>query len=292
MPAGGPRFAPGTLGEVLAQRARAALACGALRPVETVPEWVADAGARFLVRRIGNLARKELETAQRPGNPFLPWEEALFVAEISDSHVALLNKFNVIAHHLLIVTRRFEDQELLLSDADFAALLACMAEFPSLGFYNGGAVAGASQSHKHLQLVPLPLTPEGPAVPAQPLLDAARFKGGYGTVPAFPFAHALCPRPLSAKETHELYLRMLRHAGIPPWEAADGLRQSAAYNLLLGPSWMLLVPRTREFFDGISVNALAYAGSLFVRSDQQLERIREAGPMAVLAAVGRPQVTG
>lgn len=286
------RLTPGTLGTKLADRTRAALESGALRPIATVPEFVEQGGLRFLVRRVESLARKDLETAQRPGNPFLPWEEALFVAEVSDSHVALLNKFNVIAHHLLIVTRRFEDQELLLSGADFAALLACMAEFPSLGFYNGGAVAGASQSHKHLQLVPLPLAPEGPAVPVQPLLDAARFKGGYGTVPGFPFAHALCPRPKSAEETRELYLRMLRQAGIPPWEAADGLRQSAAYNLLLGPTWMLLVPRTREYFDGISVNALAYAGSLFVRNDQQLERVREAGPMAVLAAVGRPHVTG
>ncbi len=291
MPAGGPRFSPGTLGEILAERALAALACGALHPIETEPEFIEDAGARFLVRKASALARKDREAAQRPGNPFLPWEQALFVAEVSAGHVALLNKFNVIAGHLLLVTREFEDQERLLTRGDFEALLACMATFPSLGFYNGGAAAGASQPHKHLQLVPLPLAPEGPAIPVQPLLDAARFEGGFGTAPGFPFAHVLCPRPPSADGTRELYLRMLRHAGIPPREAQDGLRQSAAYNLLLGPDWMLLVPRTREFFDGISVNALAYAGSLFVRNDRQLARIREAGPMAVLAAVGRPALT-
>lgn len=288
MAAGVPIFTPGTLRRLIEERSRAAQESGALQPIETTAAFVEDGGARFLVRRVSSLARKHSESEQRPGSPFLPWEEALFVAEVSASHVALLNKFNVIERHLLVVTREFEAQERMLNSADFEALRACMAEFPSLGFYNGGTAAGASQRHKHLQLVPLPLAPEGPAVPVQPLLDAARFEAGYGTVPGFPFAHLLCPRPKSAEETHALYLNMLRHAGIPPNEAADGLRQSAPYNLLLGPDWMLLVPRTREFFEGISVNALAWAGSLFVRNDQQLERIRRAGPIAVLATVGKP----
>ena len=34
---------------------------------------------------------------------------------------------------------------------------AILAEFDGLGFYNGGETAGASQPHKHLQIVPLPL---------------------------------------------------------------------------------------------------------------------------------------
>jgi ATP adenylyltransferase len=287
MPAGAPPLRRGSLRRLVEERTRAALACAALQPIETCSEFIEDSGARFLVRRVASLLRKDLEAAQRPGNPFLPWEDALLVAQVSGSHVALLNKFNVIAQHLLIVTRAFEDQERVLGRADFEALLACMDEFPSLGFYNGGAAAGASQRHKHLQLVPLPLAPEGPAIPVQPLLDGARVQGGFGTAPGFPFAHVLCPRPPSAEETRALYLAMLERAGIPPREAPDGLRQSAPYNLLLGPDWMLLVPRSRECFDGLSVNALAYAGSLFVRDGRQLQRIREAGPLAVLAAAGK-----
>ena len=40
---------------------------------------------------------------------------------------------------------------------------AASGEFASLAFCNGGVEAGASQPHKHLQRVPLPLAPEGPA---------------------------------------------------------------------------------------------------------------------------------
>ena len=80
-------------------------------------EVVEEAGIPFLVRVVSNLARKREAEISRPRqlktnrNPFLPYENELFVAEIGDSHVCLLNKFNVVDHHLLIVTREFEDQQ-------------------------------------------------------------------------------------------------------------------------------------------------------------------------------------
>ena len=43
-------------------------------------------------------------------NPFAPYDEALWVDSLSTTHMLLLNKFNVVAHHVLIVTRRFEKQ--------------------------------------------------------------------------------------------------------------------------------------------------------------------------------------
>jgi len=61
-----------------------------------------------------------------------------------------------------------------------------------------------------------------------------------------------------------------------------------AYNLLVNPQWLLVVPRTQEKWGSISVNSLGYAGSLFVRDIEQIETLRAAGPLAVLAAVGRP----
>ena len=62
----------------------------------------------------------------------------MFVADISATHVCLLNKFTVIPDHLLLVTRAFEEQEDRLNLADFAALAACLSEFAGLGFYNAG----------------------------------------------------------------------------------------------------------------------------------------------------------
>ena len=60
------------------------------------------------------------------------------------------------------------------------------------------------------------------------------------------------------------------------------------YNLLMTRSWMLLVPRSRESCNGVFVNALGFAGSLFVRDEVQLAAIYDTGPMTVLENTGFP----
>ena len=60
------------------------------------------------------------------------------------------------------------------------------------------------------------------------------------------------------------------------------------YNLLVTRDWMLLVPRSKEHFDTISVNALGFAGSLLVRNETELETVRERGPFEVLRHVSFP----
>lgn len=228
-------------------------------------------------------------------NPFLPPERELTVADISETHIAVLNKYNVMEHHLLIVTRHFEDQDTLLTPQDFEALCLCMAEYNALGFYNGGRDAGASQQHKHLQLVPLPLAPEGPAIPIEPLLAQAP-GSGVGAVPAFPFLHAfarldpdLITSPArAAVRTFEVYAEMLANVGmtVPPVNGTS--LQSGPYCLLVTRQWMLLVPRSREYFEDISFNSLSFAGSLFVRNDLQFKRLESVGPMNALRAVAHP----
>jgi ATP adenylyltransferase len=292
---------PGTLRETLDERIRAALDCGALRSIETEQNLVEDSGIRFLVRMVSSLRRKEAEKQRRavqdedrnkPADPFLPPEPELTVADVSATHLAVLNKFNVLDRHLLIVTRRFEHQEALLNIDDFRALFACMTEYDGLGFYNGGVLAGASQIHKHLQLVPLPLAQDGPSVPIEPLLT-----GPGPHCPALPFEHSL--RRLDstvghgfaevAEQAMSSYSEMLADLGVGPTMGDRERRQSAPYNLLVTKDWMLAVPRAAEFFQNVSINALGFAGSLFVRDREGLDVVRREGPMRVLqVVVGKP----
>jgi len=285
---------PGSLAALVAERTCAALACGALQRIDTEQRLVDDGGVPFLVHVVSSVRRKAVaggarSAAARPAqNPFLPPEPELTVGVISRSHLMVLNKFNVLERHLLIVTRDFEDQQSLLGAADFRALYACLAEYPALGFYNGGRVAGASQEHKHLQLVPLPFDGAWCGLPMAPLLS-----GEGPRCPHLPFAHAfgrlpaaLVGQPVpSAQAAHALYRRLLADLGIAGERSADGELQSAPYNLLVAGDWMLVVPRVAECWQEISINALAFAGSLFVRDREQLELIRSAGPLSILQAV-------
>ncbi len=289
-------FEPGTLRTALQERMRHALACRALLPIETEEETIEDAGVRFAVRRVSSLARKAAQASSASactpksgagGNAF-PVEPDLVVAEISDTHIALLNKYPVISEHLLLLTRRYVPQEALLDQADFTALAACMREYDALGFYNGGVAAGASQAHKHLQLVPLPLASDQ-TVPMAALFDALARGPGAARVSGLPFRHAFSWNDAQALVSGDglltTYLELLAAAGINGVAHDGALQQSAPYNLLVTRAWMLLVLRSRERFDGISINALGFAGSIFVKNASELARVRQIGPMAMLAAV-------
>ncbi|MDB9348095.1 ATP adenylyltransferase family protein [Nodularia spumigena] len=287
---------PGTLWKSIKEQTENALKCGALLSIPTDFEFVEQNGIKFIVRILSNLTRKDTAKQQKKKtNPFLPYEQDLFVADISQTHVCILNKFNVVDYHLLIITRAFEEQEKLLTLEDFAAMWACLAEFEGLAFYNGGKIAGASQPHKHLQIVPLPLTPSGVQIPIEPLLTSAQFADSVTTVPELPFIHALAKldpnwsnSPLeAAAATLGLYESLLSAVGL---EAVDDNRQSGAYNLLATREWMLIVPRSHEHFDSISVNSLGFAGALLVRNEQQMQIIKEQGPMTILQNVALPVV--
>ena len=286
----------GTLWHSVVRTTERALMSGALRSFPTVHAFIEDGGVRFFVRVLASLREKSEALTKQNTNPFLPPEKDLTVADITDTHVAVLNKFNVMDHHLLIVTRHFEDQDSLLTLLDFEALWLCMAEYNGLGFYNGGREAGASQQHKHLQMVPLPLAPAGPPVPIAPLLPGPGPIASVGTIPAFSFLHSYVrlrpdivdtPRE-AAIETFELYAAMLKSVGMEPPGASIPPRQSLPYCLLITRHWMLLVPRTREHFEDISLNSLAYAGSFFVWNKDQLERLRAFGPINALRSVSMP----
>lgn len=298
-------FRQGGLWAKILEKTKQARKTGALLSIQTDYHYVEEAGIRFFVRVLTSLARKDeagrQQDRQAAGgkrvNPFLPYEDNLFVSDLSESHVAVLNKFNVVDHHLLIITRFFEDQETLLTLKDFEALWKCLAEYPGLGFYNGGAAAGASQPHKHLQVVPLPLAPEGPRIPVEPLFGAGEPGGAPGTVGALPFLHVYHrfgrgtagSAPAEAERAFTLYAEMLETIGMSTPSPDSQVKQSGPYCLLVTREWMLLVPRSQEFFEGISVNSLGFAGALLVRNAEQLERVKEKGPLTVLKAVSIPK---
>ncbi|MCK2094388.1 ATP adenylyltransferase family protein [Thauera aromatica] len=268
-----------------------ALESGALQPIRTEQASIECNGLPpFSVRWVSSLALKDRArvdtvTRRRPDfNPFLPPEAALTVAALGPDHLVVLNKFPVIERHLLIVTRRFEDQSTALSHADFRALAALIAAAGGLGFYNGGRIAGASQAHKHLQWIPPGTTNLAAFAP-----QAAARHGTAISNPALPWSHAFVALPGLAGNNGGEILQAAFAAACEALSMPAQADPMPAYNLLVNPQWLLVVPRTQEKWGNISVNSLGYAGSLFVRDIEQIETLRTAGPLAVLAAVGRPR---
>jgi ATP adenylyltransferase len=269
---------PGFWTEVV-DRAEAAIASGAMHSFECKLEFVQDAGVEFVVRVATRFPQGETAGGRTgaapalPHDPFAAPEPALVVRDLTPTHRAILNKFSVLREHLLVATRAYEDQRELLDERDFEALAICMEDAEVLAFYNGGAEAGASQSHKHLQVVTLPLSPRH-SVPMDTRLGADE---------ALPFRHAflrLAPgQSTRPAEMLAAYLGLHREAG---------LEAPQPYNLLVTHEWMLVVPRARERFEAISINSLAFAGSFFVRDAKHAHALAAAHPMKVLASVALP----
>ena len=297
---------PGTLWETTKKKTQFARECGALKSIETEYHLIQQDHIPFVILSLSNIVRREQakKKQQQQENktgtkidPFLPYEEDLFVGDISPSHLCLLNKFNVVDNHLLIVTRAFESQTDLLDLADFTALWCCMQEIDGLAFFNGGKQAGASQRHKHLQLIPLPFLN---GVVDSPLKDAianVSFTNSLGKIASFPFRHGVADLDLSLNETGEIaastmlkqYHTLLNYVGLNV--DAQSKKQPGAYNFLATREWMLIVPRAQESYQNISINSLGFAGSLFVRDRHSLQLLQELTPIKLLAKVTYPPLS-
>lgn len=268
----------------MASVADAARASGALRSIPTEFQPLTQGGIRYALRVVDNLRRREAATpvGPRPVNPFLPYEPALYVCHAPPTHVVLMNKYNVIEPHLLLVTAQFESQSAPLTLEDFEAAAALRRRLGGLVFYNGGGRAGASQPHKHLQWVPCGLLPGEADLPIESAIDPLLSRHDIQRVPGLPYAHALQARQPTDTPEDDLarYHQLLMAAGVA---ASEELCED--YNWLMTRRWMMVVPRTAERWQGLSINALAFAGALLARDEAEAERIRQAGPASVLRAV-------
>ena len=293
---------PGTLWAKTTQQTQYARECGALKSIETEYQLIQQDDISFVVRSLSNVARKEQarkkqsETEHKIGktiDPFLPYEPELFVGDISPSHICLLNKFNVVDNHLLIVTRAFEEQTDLLNLEDFSALWSCLQEIDGLAFYNGGKIAGASQRHKHLQLIPFPFLPNVVHLPIDNAIASVTFENSVGRIASFPFCHAIASLDLSSSHSPQAAAKiMLQHYHVLLNQVGYGIhsitheqRQPGAYNCLITRNWMLIVPRSQESFQNIPINSLGFAGSLFVRDRTSLNLLKELTPIRLLQNV-------
>ncbi|WP_017293764.1 ATP adenylyltransferase family protein [Geminocystis herdmanii] len=265
----------------------------ALHPILTTYQILKQDHIPFLIRIVENLERKDNEKkkqkkSQTSFNPFLPYDRDLFVDNISDSHVAILNKFNVFDHHLLIVTREFEEQESALNLADFSALWTVLSEINGLGFYNSGKLSGASQPHKHLQLVPYPLAQEIETIPINDLVLSYRNTQEIITLKEFPFLHSIVffdsqqSSQVLSQITLKYYHQLLAQLNINIEEN----KPSQNYNLLITKDWMMIIPRTQEKYQSISINSLGFAGAFLVKNSEQLNLIKESNLLKILAKVG------
>ena len=261
------------------QRSDEARASGALVPLTTdlldLPEL-----APFVLRRLVSATPRHLKAGGPKPNPFLPWDPALEVSRLGDRHLLLLNKYPVQPGHVLVITQQWHPQSGWLNRHDWEAVARVAADTRGLWFFNSSATAGASQPHRHLQLLP-----RSPAESSCPL--AATYSALLrGEREPLPWRYALSPRDDAegtGADLPEIYGRHARLLGLG--QPGHDSCPRHAYNLLFDRDWFVTVLREREHGAGFSINGLGFAGYLLITQNSDLDWLRRHGPWQLLASV-------
>ncbi|KAG2150976.1 ATP adenylyltransferase [Suillus clintonianus] len=275
--------------------------CTALqkKPVASVP-----------AEEAGVASSNQSDDASKKPDPFAPpYVPNLHVGDLSDEssgveYGVLLNKFSVVPHHFLLVTKEFLPQTSPLLPHDLVQtylllLAARKARKNYFAFYNCGSNSGASQHHKHIQFIEV--EDEGP--PIERLARAANLEvsGKPFSLISLPYANHVYRLPaLSNGATPEqlepilflpflalldLVISTVRHApDYPPG--------TPSYNVILTLEHMHLIPRRWETYTlgesggTLSVNSLGFAGMLMVKSESELQALEQEKIGTVLRGVG------
>jgi ATP adenylyltransferase len=190
-----------------------------------------------------------------------------------------------------------------LTENDFEALWLTVHQLEGLAFHNCGKKSGASQPHKHMQFIPLPIHQSLPDLPFEAAIRDGRKSTKLGepfsaSVATLPFVHwvSMVQEPgsnlqLSGKFLCETYKKLYQlvvdfEARQSATNSADMKKEDIHYNLLMTSRWMMIVPRSNEQHQNIFVNSLGFAGTMFVKSTEDADTLKRVGPFSILRCVG------
>ncbi|PTB66256.1 alpha-galactosidase [Trichoderma citrinoviride] len=285
---------------------------------------------------------------RKPFDPFANPPAALFVADLGPHHYLVLNKFAVVPEHFILATKEFKWQTHLLEESDLQATLACIDAYEQarktaanndgddssslqqkgkpqpedglFAFFNAGDHSGASQPHRHIQLLPIAR-----------MKDGLEERNGSSWDVLAQQAHLLEQTPFvtfsepigtetSPADLHAAYLRLYRkacqavsqhntHAGSTteaPTDDDEGITSTGeariSYNMAMTRDRLVICPRLSdgcEVQDGetsgrigfLALNGTVLAGTALVKSEAEWEALKKSPGqlLAVLKSIGVPR---
>ncbi|KAI1074472.1 HIT-like protein [Whalleya microplaca] len=253
-------------------------------------------------------APKPKEPNSKPFNPFENPAPALLVAQLPPSHRLVLNKFAVVPEHFILATKDVKPQTHVLEKDDIAATYACIQAYRTEGrelfaFFNSGEHSGASQPHRHLQLLPVDRMRDG--------LENVERGNEWGVlaeklnsqekVVPFMVLTASMRADMSAEERHNVYVDLYQHAvktALEIGEVPDEGEAKISYNFAMTESCIALCPRVAEGaliknkagedIGPVSLNGTVLAGTALVKNEAEWNALREDPDMllGVLRTIG------
>ncbi|WP_269616971.1 ATP adenylyltransferase [Prochlorococcus marinus] len=263
---------------------RKAVNCGAVIPLNTIKYKSSEECCDFELRFLKSPIPKYLIEYGPKRNPFIPWDSRLEIQPINDKHTLILNKYPVQIGHMLLITNTWKPQNGWLNKDDFEAIQNVDSDTTGLWFFNSSKEAGASQPHRHFQLLPRRYNES-----ICPRFDwfcslLNNTKGNNSEI-----SHCISIRQRSKnKKSSEYdlfssYKSMIDEMNLGDIDIIN--KPLKPYNLLITSEWIALITRRTDKSNGFSINALGFAGYFLGTKRSDVDTLIKFGPEKILKDV-------
>ena len=232
----------------------------------------------FIIKKLDTSKFNKINIYGPRQNPFYPWERNLEIEKIGNNHQLILNKYPVQNGHILLITNNWMPQNGWLDVNDWIAIQKVNKDTSGLWFFNSSSSAGASQPHRHFQLL-------------------RRSKGEFTCPREKWFLELLFNNNNESKlkqniivsefnflENHSsiynLYLELAKKLGLGDPFIDEKPRYP--HNILITNNWIAMVKRKHDHIHGFSINGLGFAGYLLVTEKSNINYLRKFGPEKLL----------
>ena len=235
-------------------------------------------GNDFVIRELDITKFKKNTLIGPKINPFRPWDNILEIDSIGKNHQLILNKYPVQQGHILLITNEWKEQNGWIEIKDWEAIKEVNKDTTGLWFFNSGPLAGASQPHRHIQL--LRRDPSELTCPRENWIlnfndvnyKNERFRKNIRIKKFL--------KSLDEDNIHEIYKELSKKLGLgdPKFDK----KPRYPYNLIFTDNWMVLIKRKTDNLHGISINALGFAGYILVTNKSDIKYLKKFGPEQLL----------
>ena len=264
---------------------KVAIDCGALQPLKTIEYKIKSRKYQYQLRLLKTKTPKLfLENGPRI-NPFIPWEKTLEVKSLSDKHVVILNKYPVQLGHMLLITKQWKPQSGWLNKDDFQEIVNIEKDTNGLWFFNSSKEAGASQPHRHIQLL---RRGENEIICPRDEWFKYRADKNIELTSNINKSISINTRKCSSSDDlYESYKSLCNKMDVG--NIATDNSPLIPYNLLITQEWIAIIRRIKEKAYGFNINALGFAGYFLGKNNSDINLLASEGPEIILNEVVNPK---
>lgn len=178
---------------------------------------------------------------------------------------------------LMLTLDSYRRQHEPLDQDDFTVTLEVLKRYPSMYvIFNGGEQAGCSRVHKHLQGL------RGPPHAFKSLVSGSNTR-----VPFKFFRHHFNQsfHDVSAGNVLEVYNSLLSQSRVV---LGLSMQENCPHNVVMWDDWLIVIPRRKGSFQGANGNAGGMLGSIWVTSEEHVDKWTKVGCANVLRELGVP----